>query len=130
MIQIAIVFVGGAAFHVTRIGGREWGISLALGFVSIPWGAIIRLLPTKPFESLFKLIRLVREEEVLPLHNPNQEGWGGPIVVRDNLKIFSNIRGGRLRSSSFVRSIRRLKSSPTPTWLKRYVCILLSTFLL
>jgi len=52
--QIAIVFVGGAAFHVTRIGGREWGISLALGFVSIPWGAIIRLLSTKAFESLFK----------------------------------------------------------------------------
>ncbi|KAJ6501168.1 Ca-transporting ATPase, partial [Mycena vitilis] len=43
--QFLIVFIGGAAFGVTRMGGREWGISLALGIASIPLGAIVRLLP-------------------------------------------------------------------------------------
>ncbi len=108
MIQVIIVFIGGAAFQVTRIGGREWGISLALGFVSIPWGAIIRLLPNKPFEIFFKSIRLMREPEVLPVVRPEREGWGGAIsMVRDNLGTFANIRGGRLRSSSFVLKSRQ-----------------------
>jgi len=122
-IQIAIVFVGGAAFQVTPIGGREWGISLALGFVSIPWGVIIRLLPTKPFESLFKFIRLVRkEEEVLPVVKPDREGWGGAItMVRDNLNFFSNIRGGRLRSSSFVLKSRQARL-PHDDQMRMYVC--------
>jgi len=44
-VQVTIVFIGGTAFQVTRIGSREWGISLALGFMSISLGAFIRLLP-------------------------------------------------------------------------------------
>jgi Ca2+-transporting ATPase len=128
-IQIVIVFVGGAAFHVKRIAGREWGISLAIGFVSIPWGAIIRRLPTKPFESLFKFIRLVREEDLLPLVKPDREGWGDAIdLVRDNLSMFSNIRGGRLRSSSYVLRSRR-ERLPQDDQLRMYVCILLSCIL-
>lgn len=108
-----IVFVGGAAFQVTRIGGREWGISLALGFVSIPWGAAIRLMPTKPFERLFKFVRLVEEpKEVLPTARVDQEGWSGAInMVRDNLSTFANLRGGRLRSSSFVIKSRSARLS-------------------
>jgi P-type Ca2+ transporter type 2C len=47
VVQILIVFVGGAAFQVTRIGGRESGIALVLGVVSIPLGALVRLLPSK-----------------------------------------------------------------------------------
>jgi Ca2+-transporting ATPase len=109
-IQVVIVFVGGAAFQVTPIKGREWGISLALGFVSIPWGAVVRLLPTKPFEKLFKFIRLVGEPEVLPTVKPDREGWGGAInMVRDNLGTFANIRGGRVRSSSFVGKSRQAR---------------------
>jgi len=34
--QVTIVFIGGTTFQVTHIGGCEWGISPALGFVSIP----------------------------------------------------------------------------------------------
>ncbi|KAF9524821.1 Ca-transporting ATPase [Crepidotus variabilis] len=107
-VQVIVVFVGGRAFQVTKMGGREWGISLALGFVSIPWGVAIRLMPNKPFETLFKAVRLVREEEVLPTIKPDREGWGGAIsMVRDNLGTFANIRGGRLRSSSFVLKSRQ-----------------------
>ena len=34
--QVTIVFIGGTTFQVTHIRGCEWGISPALGFVSIP----------------------------------------------------------------------------------------------
>jgi len=99
VVQILIVFVGGAAFQVVRIGGREWGISLALGFVSIPWGAVIRCMPNGPFETFFKFTRIMRNAEVLPIVSPEVEGWGGAIsLVRDNLSTFSKIRGGRSRS--------------------------------
>jgi len=112
VVQVLIVFVGGAAFQVVRIGGREWGISLAVGFVSIPWGAVIRCMPNGPFETLFKFMRLMGKPEVLPTLSPDKEGWGGAIsAVRDNLGTFANIRGGRLRSSSFVIKSRSARLS-------------------
>lgn len=112
VVQVLIVFVGGAAFQVVRIGGREWGISLALGFVSIPWGVIIRCMPNGPFETFFKFTKLLGKPEILPTVSPEKEGWGGAIsVVRDNLGTFANIRGGRLRSSSFVIKSRSARVS-------------------
>jgi Ca2+-transporting ATPase len=104
-VQILIVYVGGAAFQVTRIGGREWGISIALGIVSIPLGALVRCMPDAPFERFFILLHLLPNPEVLPTIKPNSSGeeWNSAINrVRDNLGLFSNVRGGRVRSSSFV----------------------------
>ncbi|TFK40151.1 Ca-transporting ATPase [Crucibulum laeve] len=111
-VQILIVFVGGAAFQVTRIGGREWGISLALGVVSIPWGAVIRYMPNGPFERMFNALGLFGRQEVLPTTKPDTEGWNGAItLVRDNLSTFANLRGGRLRASSFVVKSRSARLS-------------------
>jgi Ca2+-transporting ATPase len=110
VVQVVIVFIGGAAFQVTRIGGREWGISLALGFVSIPLGALIRLLPNGPFEQLFILMRILpKPQGGLPKVRPDGE-WNSAIeLVRDNLATFANLRGGRLRSSSFVVKSRQAR---------------------
>lgn len=106
--QVLIVFVGGAAFQVTPIGGREWGISIALGFMSIPIGFILRLIPDELLERLLvKLHLMAKPESILPVTSPDQEGWNPAInLVRDNLETFANIRGGRLRSSSFVGKSR------------------------
>ncbi|KAJ7182037.1 hypothetical protein C8R46DRAFT_885366 [Mycena filopes] len=103
-VQVLIVFIGGAAFQVTRIGGREWGISLALGVVSIPLGVCIRLLPNAPFDTLFKKTGLLGNPHVLPTNAPNPDtvGWNAITRVQDNLNTFANVRGGRVRSSSFV----------------------------
>ncbi|KAG9315051.1 Ca-transporting ATPase [Chiua virens] len=111
-VQIIVVFIGGAAFQVTPIGGLEWGVSIALGLVSIPLGALIRFLPNKPFEHLFISLRLLPSPEVLPTIKPDAE-WNEAIeLVRDNLATFANLRGARLRSSSFVWKSRsaRLQS--------------------
>ncbi|KAF7372104.1 Calcium-transporting ATPase [Mycena venus] len=111
--QILIVSIGGAAFQVTRIGGREWGISLALGVVSIPLGAFVRLLPSDPFERVFKRLGLLGRPDVLPTTSPNPDtvGWNAITRVRDNLGAFSNVRGGRVRSSSFVIKSRTARLS-------------------
>ena len=43
--QVLIIFVGGAAFDITRLNGKEWGLSIGLGAISVPWGALIRKFP-------------------------------------------------------------------------------------
>lgn len=113
VIQVVIVFVGGAAFQVTQMGGREWGISIALGVVSLPWGAVIRCMPNFIFDKFFRFIRLMSDEkEVLPTVKPDMNGWSGAVaMVQDNLRTFANIRGGRLRSSSFVVKSRSARIS-------------------
>ncbi|TFK75096.1 calcium-translocating P-type ATPase [Pluteus cervinus] len=110
-VQIVIVFIGGAAFQVTHVGGREWGISLALGFVSIPLGVLVRLLPNAPFEKLFTALGLLGSgDPILPTENPSSEGWFGAVnMVNDSLQTYSKLRGGRLRSTSIVSKARLSK---------------------
>lgn len=107
VVQVVIVFIGGAAFQVTRMGGREWGVSLGLGAVSLPLGTLIRLLPNEPFERFFIWLRLLPRPEELPTVRPDAAEWNSAIeLVRDNLATFTNLRGGRVRSSSFVGKSR------------------------
>ncbi|KAK4185227.1 hypothetical protein QBC35DRAFT_21794 [Podospora australis] len=43
--QILIIFVGSDAFEITRLNGKEWGLSIGLGAISLPWGIAVRLFP-------------------------------------------------------------------------------------
>lgn len=43
--QILIVFFGGEAFKLVRLNPQEWGVSILLGFLSIPMGILIRCIP-------------------------------------------------------------------------------------
>jgi len=43
--QIIISFVGKEAFKIVPLDGKEWGLSIGLGAISLPWGAAIRLFP-------------------------------------------------------------------------------------
>ncbi|KAF8340444.1 uncharacterized protein EI90DRAFT_3035556 [Cantharellus anzutake] len=111
-VQIMIVFVGGSAFQVRKLSGRDWGISLALGFVALPLGALIRCIPNGPIEKFFKFCRLIEDPERRPAADDAVfEQWNNPAInqVRDNLATFAKIRGGRLRASSFVGMSRAQK---------------------
>ncbi|KAH9024004.1 calcium-translocating P-type ATPase [Lactarius deliciosus] len=101
-VQVPICFIGGAAFGVTRIGAREWCISVALGFASLPLGALIHLIPDEPCERIFKKLKLLPEPELLPTTRPDAEpGFSFAVdQVRDNLGTFSRLRDGRVRGSS------------------------------
>jgi Ca2+-transporting ATPase len=100
------MFVGGAAFSVTPISGRDWGISIAFGFLSIPVGALIRTIPNGPIRKLLISARLIRDPNTLPVVKTDSEKYNQAIdQVRDNLSTFANIRGGR--SSSIVRARKR-----------------------
>ncbi|KAK6852490.1 Calcium-transporting ATPase 2 [Apiospora arundinis] len=50
--QIAIVFVGGAAFSITSINGMQWAICVLLAMVSLPWAIVVRLFPDMWFEKI------------------------------------------------------------------------------
>lgn len=45
VIQVLVMFVGGAAFSINRMTGGQWATSIICGFVSIPAGLIIRIIP-------------------------------------------------------------------------------------
>lgn len=108
--QILIIEVGGAAFQVTRLHGRDWGISIIVGFIALPLGVIVRLLPTAPVERFLIKIHVYKD----PSKTSNDElglleaGAGdytyNPALekVKDDLTTFASIRGGRLRGSSIM----------------------------
>lgn len=104
-IQILIMFFGGAAFSVGRISGLQWAVSIIIGLVSLPLGAVLRCVPNAPLEELISNLRFAKRKPVLPTENPAQgkDEWQAAMdVVKDNLNTFASIRGGRLRSSSIV----------------------------
>ncbi|KAH9440162.1 hypothetical protein Pst134EB_030791 [Puccinia striiformis f. sp. tritici] len=148
--QILIVEVGGAAFQVTPIGVRDWLISVIIGLISLPLGALIKLIPTQPIGKVVYGWGWLRDPSKLELeivdlgkeyqdddrsdHQNDPNKWNPAIdQVRDNLALFSQIRGsllslpslplgwlsthssfeiciltgGRMRSSSFVKRSRK-----------------------
>jgi Ca2+-transporting ATPase len=99
--QTMIVFVGGVAFSVVRLNGPQWGISIVLGFLSLPIGVIVRLIPDelirKCIPNFFKRKRgpkvVVSDEEYQ---------WNeGLLEIRDELAFIKKIRGGRLSNLKF-----------------------------
>lgn len=51
--QVIIVQFGGPAFQVVPLDGAHWGIALVIGFISLPIGVVIRLIPDDIFGFLF-----------------------------------------------------------------------------
>ncbi|ORX36943.1 hypothetical protein BD324DRAFT_627796 [Kockovaella imperatae] len=105
--QILIVEVGGAAFSVTELYGRDWGISIIVGLLAIPLGALVRLMPTEPFGRFLVKYKMYPDPNKLPTSNVEEEeekyDYNPALTkVKDNLNIYAGIRGGRVRASSIV----------------------------
>lgn len=54
--QIAIIFVGGAAFSITAINGKQWAICILLALVTLPWAMVIRTCPDIWFEKVSGMV--------------------------------------------------------------------------
>ncbi|CAK4033874.1 cation-transporting atpase fungi [Lecanosticta acicola] len=52
--QIMIMFVGGRAFQITRLAGTDWGISIVVSLLCLPWAVLVRLFPDALFERIAK----------------------------------------------------------------------------
>jgi Ca2+-transporting ATPase len=53
--QAMIMYVGGAAFSINRLNGKDWGISIVLSALCLPWAVLIRLFPDTWFEKVVKV---------------------------------------------------------------------------
>ncbi|KAH6673992.1 calcium-transporting ATPase [Plectosphaerella plurivora] len=54
--QIAIIFVGGEPFSITKIDGTQWAICVVLALVSIPMAILIRLFPDEWFAAIVQVV--------------------------------------------------------------------------
>jgi hypothetical protein len=115
--QTFIIFVGGAAFSVTRLNGYQWLISIALGFVTIPAGAIVRLIPNDIIKRLIP--KRILEWQTHYSDERQIEDWDDALeVIHDDLVFFKKLRGERrLRTiGTYGATIERLvpqAESPT-----------------
>ncbi|CBQ73871.1 related to putative calcium P-type ATPase NCA-2 [Sporisorium reilianum SRZ2] len=125
--QVLIMFVGGAAFSVIRLTGRDWAVSIVIGALSWPLAVLIRLLPTQPIEDLLIKYKLMSDPNALPApvsETSSEDGKGAhartfsewlPAVrqVGEQLNSFRSIRGGRIRATPriYESRSRQLKSA-------------------
>jgi P-type Ca2+ transporter type 2C len=96
--QILIVFVGREAFKIVPLDGKEWGLSIGLGALSLPWGAAIRKFPDEwVVAALPRLLRKQWAPETIgegqqKEHEPESEEFRPP------LRVMTTIRGPRARN--------------------------------
>lgn len=103
--QVMIIYVGGKAFNVVRLNGAQWAYSIVLGFLSIPIGACIRLIPD---ELLLRLIpeslkRKPKGPEVTISDEEEHFRFPKPLAdVKEELSFLKRVKGGRLNNLKFA----------------------------
>ncbi|KAF2630934.1 calcium-translocating P-type ATPase [Macroventuria anomochaeta] len=99
--QTMIVFIGGVAFSVTRLNGAQWGYSIVLGFLSLPVGMIVRLIPDELIRKCIPdFFKRKRNPEVV-VTDDNFEWNQGLLEIRDELAFIRKFRGGRLSNIKY-----------------------------
>ncbi|KAL4916213.1 hypothetical protein BDW62DRAFT_202890 [Aspergillus aurantiobrunneus] len=95
--QILIIFVGGHAFSVTRLNGPQWAVCLILGVISLPVAVIIRLIPDEFIRKLIPTFERKKRPELIVSDEDRRFEWNPALEeIRDELKFFKSLRGGRL----------------------------------
>lgn len=107
-VQVLIMFVGGRAISVTRITGAQWGLSIALGFFTIPLGAFIRTIPDDwiraciPHSLIRRLSRPTRKASNPSFVIEDEEGlreYSDPFAeIKEELAWLKKYKGGRLNN--------------------------------
>jgi Ca2+-transporting ATPase len=102
--QVIIIYIGGKAFNVVRLNGAQWAYSVILGFLSIPIGAVIRLIPD---ELILRLVpeylkRLPRGPELTISDEEEHFRFPKPLAdVKEELSFLKKVKGGRLNNLKF-----------------------------
>jgi P-type Ca2+ transporter type 2C len=103
--QVIIIFVGGKAFNVVHLNRAQWLYSVILGFLSIPIGAVIRLIPD---ELILRLIpdylkRRPKGPEVTISDEEEHFRFPRPLAdVKEELSFLKRVKGGRLNNLKFA----------------------------
>ncbi|KAG6040067.1 hypothetical protein E4U41_001486 [Claviceps citrina] len=109
--QILIIFVGGDAFQIAdapsdpAVHGTLWAIALVLGFISIPVGVIIRLIPDWIILAMVPNFIKNRSHGVpgLTVSDEEMNMYPEPLAdVRDELNFLRRMKGGRLNNLKFA----------------------------
>lgn len=131
--QVLIIFVGGAAFSIKgdppQTAGM-WAVALIMGFLSIPIGMLIRLIPDSFIERVLLAVWnatpdfVRRRFEENPDVKVSDEEIGlcpDPLLeVRDELKFIRRMRGGRLNNLKFAvqhprKAVTEMQRSRSPS---------------
>jgi len=103
--QTMIIFVGGAAFRIKHQNAAQWAYAIVLGFLSIPIGAVIRLVPD---ELLLRLIPdYLKQRDKAPRVTVSDEEehfrFPKPLAdVKEELSFLKRVKGGRLNNLKFA----------------------------
>ncbi|KAG6008727.1 hypothetical protein E4U21_003922 [Claviceps maximensis] len=109
--QVLIIFFGGAAFQIADApsesdrNGTLWAIAIVLGFISIPVGIIIRLIPDWIILAMVPNFVKHRTHGVpgLTVSDEEMNMYPEPLAdVRDELNFLRRMKGGRLNNLKFA----------------------------
>lgn len=120
--QVLIVFVGGKAFNIAPGGqsGIMWGTAILLGFLSIPIGIVIRLIPDSLVEKLVPESLKRRAQPKVPEFTVSDDEerfqhYPAPFSdVRDELAFLKRLKGGRINNLKFAMK------HPRETFIPKY----------
>lgn len=121
--QVLIIFVGGQAFDIAspKQTPLMWGTAILLGFISIPIGVVIRLIPDSLLENLVpeSLKRRAQSKNVPGLSVSDEDErfnhYPAPFAdVRDELAFLKRLKGGRINNLKFAMK------HPRETFIPKY----------
>lgn len=103
--QIVIMFIGGAAFSINRINAAQWGYSIVLGVLSIPFAVVIRCFPDELFAKLIPTLPRRNRPSPEVLVEDDEAGinqWNPALEeIRDELAFLKKLRGGRMSELAY-----------------------------
>lgn len=108
--QILIIFFGGKAFNIASEGqtASMWGTAIVLGFISIPIGIVVRLVPDSLLEKLVPEAIKRRAQSKVPgvtVSDDTERFQNFPAEfaeIRDELFWLKRFKGGRVNNLKFA----------------------------
>jgi Ca2+-transporting ATPase len=100
--QIMIVFIGGAAFGITRINGWQWAVCLGCALPCLLWAVLLRLVPDAYFDVVFngvvEAIKAILAPVSKALHlifHPVAQAWRAMMAPtkRASKRMVAKVRG-------------------------------------